>query len=174
MLPLIQAELIRMGWLNHHQFLEILAVAEMTPGPMALNTATFVGFRIGSIMHNGSLWLAFVGALVGTVAVSAPSWIFVNIVGNFWHRYKDHLFMTNLFDILRPLISGLVLGAALLLVHSITNWDLKHPLGFKTIELIPLLIMTGAFILSAFSRISPFYILIAGALAGIITHIGVV
>ena len=64
MIPIIQYEMVRRGWLDNQQFLDILGIAEMTPGPISVNTATFVGYRVIADVYTGSLALAVLGALV--------------------------------------------------------------------------------------------------------------
>jgi chromate transporter len=118
MIPIIQHEMLSRGWLNNQQFLDILGVAQMTPGPMSVNTATFVGYRVVSQAYPGSVGLALLGAFVGTLAVCAPSLVCINLLGAFWNRNRNHPCLLRVFDILRPLVTGLVITAAVLLVLS--------------------------------------------------------
>ncbi|HBR25334.1 MAG TPA: chromate transporter, partial [Firmicutes bacterium] len=79
MLPLIQREIIDVnGWLTMEQFLDIVAVAEMTPGPIAINSATFVGYRVAGVL----------GSLVATFGVVLPSFVIVLIIAALFKRFK--------------------------------------------------------------------------------------
>lgn len=166
MIPIIQHEIVTRGWLTNQQFLDILGIAEMTPGPMSVNTATFVGYRIISTAQPGAFALACVGALVGTVAVSMPSLICINALGAFWRKYREHPCMVCVFSVLRPLVTGLVTVASVTLVVNSLWGDhfadvLKHAPNWAGLA-----ILLASFSLSAWTRVSPFYLLIGGMAIG--------
>lgn len=167
MLPLVQQELVSRGWLTHQQFLDILGIAEMTPGPMAVNTATFVGYRVTDAAYPHPLWIAVAGALVCTLAVCLPSLLCVNALGGFWQRYRSHPCLVRVFDILRPLVTGLVITASVLLVASCL-WEgapaLRSCLTRPDLEAAAL--VAAAFALTVFTKISPVAILAGGAAVG--------
>lgn len=168
MIPIIQHEMVSRGWLDNQQFLDILGIAQMTPGPMSVNTATFVGYRVIGAAHPGSAWIAVVGAVVGTLAVCAPSLICVNLFGSFWERNRNHSCMVRVFDILRPLVTGLVITAAVLLVLNALWGD-----SFRAVlERLPDCRMAGvlalSFLLTAFTKVSPVFVLLGGACAGML------
>jgi chromate transporter len=169
MIPIVQHEMVSRGWLNNQQFLDILGIAEMTPGPMAVNTATFVGYRVMGSSYPDSQWVALVGALVGTVAVCAPSLICINLLGRFWARNRGHPCMVKVFDILRPVVTGLVATAALLLVANCL-WGVERvsASAITIPDLRAALVVVAAFSLTAFSKISPVFVLAGGAVAGIV------
>ncbi len=103
MLPLIRGEMLACGWMTEAEFLDILAVAEMTPGPMAVNTATFVGYRLGGVA----------GALTATLALALPSLLTVCLLGALWRRHRKDPASVRILAVARPVIAGLVLAAAL-------------------------------------------------------------
>ncbi len=103
MLPLIRGEMLAYGWMTEAEFLDILAVAEMTPGPMAVNTATFVGYRLGGVA----------GALTATLALALPSLLTVCLLGALWRRHRKDPASVRILAVVRPVIAGLVLAAAL-------------------------------------------------------------
>ncbi len=169
MIPIIQHEMVSRGWLDNQQFLDILGIAQMTPGPMSVNTATFVGYRVIGAAHPGSVGIAVAGALVGTLAVCAPSLICINLFGAFWNRNRNHPCMVRVFDILRPLVTGLVITAAVLLVLNALWGDsfgeaLNRVPDFRMAAIVAL-----AFVLTAFTKVSPVYILLGGACAGLLS-----
>jgi chromate transporter len=168
MIPIIQHEMVRRGWLDNQQFLDILGIAQMTPGPMSVNTATVVGYRVIADAYSGSVALAVVGALVGTIAVCAPSLLCINLFGAFWNRNRNHPCMMRIFDILRPLVTGLVITAAvLLLLHALWGESFRA-VTERLPDLRMAAIAAAAFALTAFSKVSPVYILLGGACVGIV------
>jgi chromate transporter len=171
MIPIVQHEMISRGWLTHPQFLEILGVSQMTPGPLAVNTATFVGYRVTSLTHpEGGFLLALFGALCCTIAVCLPSVLCVNMFGRFWTTHREHPCLQRIFDLLRPVVTGLVAVAGItLIVNSL--WDVDS-LNLSLLETRPdipsLLIAAIAFSLTAFTKISPVRIVFAGLAAGLL------
>ena len=167
MIPIIQHEMVGRGWLDNQQFLDILGIAQMTPGPMSVNTATFVGYRVVGAAYPNSVWIAVAGALVGTLAVCAPSLLCVNLLGNFWRRNREHPCLVRVFDILRPLVTGLVITAAVLLVTNCLWGDVN--LGRAMLRLPEpraAIFVAVAFGLTAFTKVSPVYVLLGGAACG--------
>lgn len=104
MIPLIQKEVVmNHHWLTMSQFTDIIAVAEMTPGPIAINTATFVGYKMAGIA----------GAGFATLGVVLPSFILIVGLASLILKYKDNRHFKNAFAGLRPIVVALVIGAAL-------------------------------------------------------------
>ena len=88
MLPFIQDQAIEVhGWLTMHEFLDILGIAQITPGPVAINTATFVGYRTDGIL----------GAITATTAVVLPSFVIVLTLSFFIHKFKESKILGNIF-----------------------------------------------------------------------------
>ena len=168
MIPIIQYEMVRRGWLDNQQFLDILGIAEMTPGPISVNTATFVGYRVIADAYTGSLALAVLGALVGTVAVCTPSLLCGNLFGAFWSRNRNHPCMSRVFSIMRPLVTGLIITAAVSLVlHALWGESLKG-MTERLPDLRMAAIAAAAFALTAFGKVSPVVVLLGGACAGVV------
>lgn len=172
MIPIIQYEMVSRGWLDNQQFLDILGIAQMTPGPMSVNTATLVGYRVIAGAGAPALWMAVAGALVSTLAVCAPSLICINLFGTFWSRNRDHPGMARVFNILRPLVSGLIITAAALLVLNALWGDSFRDIFNHLPPWHTTLIAVAAFLLTAFSRLSPVYLLLGGAALGYLLQIG--
>jgi chromate transporter len=171
MIPIVQQEMIKHGWLTHQQFLDILGVSQMTPGPLAVNTATFVGYRVTALTHpDAGFWLPAIGALVCTIAVCLPSMFCVNAFGGYWTTHRDHPCLKRIFDLLRPTVTGLVFVAALTLIAS-SLWESDAITAdlFKSVpNMTSLVIAAGAFILTAFTSVSPIRVLLAGIVAGLL------
>ena len=124
-LPLIQQEVVtENGWLAVGEFNDLITISQMTPGPIALNSATFVGQRVAG----------FPGSLAATMGCILPSAIIVGALSYFYKKYKDLDTMTEVLKFLRPaivvmiLIAGLdILQTALFDINQVTfeNLDIK-------------------------------------------------
>lgn len=101
-MPLIQDQVIqRHSWLTPHQFTDLITIAEMTPGPIAVNSATFVGIQIAGLP----------GAIIATFGCIFPSCILVSLLSFFYQRYKKLDFMQRILSSLRPAIVALIASA---------------------------------------------------------------
>lgn len=106
MLPLIQQEVVsHHHWLTLHEFTDLLVVAEMTPGPVAVNTATYVGYKTGGVL----------GSALATLGVVLPSFLVMTILAGLVLKYQEHPRFQAAFQGLRPVIVALVIGVALIL-----------------------------------------------------------
>lgn len=110
MLSMIQGEVVtRYGWLTPQEFTDIVAISQMTPGPIGINSATYVGFTA-----TGSVW----GSVIATLAVVLPSFILMLALSHFILRYRKHPVMEAVFSGLRPAVVGLLASAALALMNT--------------------------------------------------------
>ena len=104
MLPLIKKEIIEVqGWLTVTEFIDILAVVEMTPGPIAINSATFLGYKVAGVL----------GSIAATTAVVLPSFVIILIIAHFLSKFRDSPYVDWAFMGIRPVILGLVASAAI-------------------------------------------------------------
>lgn len=144
MLPLMESEVIDIrGWLTNAEFIDIIAISEMTPGPIAVNSATFLGYRVSGTL--GSV-VATIGVVLPSVIVMLTILIFMNKVKN--SRYRDWIFKG-----IRPVILGLIAAAAVSLSFS------------SFIDIKSIIIAIGIFYLVAVKKINPILaIIIAGGL----------
>jgi chromate transport protein ChrA len=103
---------------------------------------------------------------VGTLAFCAPSLVCINLMGAFWERNREHPCMTRVFGILRPVVTGLVITAAVLLVlESLWGGTFREALR-QVPDLRAAALVAAAFTLTAFTRVSPMYVLLGGAAMG--------
>ncbi|MBZ4645741.1 MAG: chromate transporter [Petroclostridium sp.] len=103
MIPLIQKEIEMNGWLSPSEFVDIIAISEMTPGPIAVNSATFVGYKTAG----------FLGGMAATIGVAIPSLALILIVSNYFFKFQKHPLNTLIFYGIRPVIVGLIVTAAI-------------------------------------------------------------
>jgi len=150
MLPVMQQELESRGWITHQQFLNILGIAEITPGPLAINTATYVGYQVGGVP----------GGLVATLAVCLPSFLIIMVIHRSWQRYRQHPLGERIFGTIRPVVTALILVAGVRLSYAClwTN-GIAMPLPAW-------LLAVAVFAASLLIRCNPVWILLAGTLAG--------
>lgn len=118
MLPLIEEEVIHNhGWITSTEFIDIIAISEMTPGPIAINSATFLGYRVSGIL----------GSTVATLGVVLPSFIVMSIIFHFITKFKSSKYVGWAFNGIRPVVLGLIASAAFSVAGS-TFVDIKSVL----------------------------------------------
>ena len=118
MLSMIQGEVvIRHNWITASEFTDIVAISQMTPGPIGINSATYVGYT--SVINAGysHLW-GIVGSITATFAVVLPSFILMIAISKFFLKYQKHPMVESVFRGLRPAVVGLLAAAALVLMTS--------------------------------------------------------
>lgn len=144
MLPLIEEEIIQVhNWITSAAFIDILAISEMTPGPIAINAATFLGYKVAGLM----------GSAVATLGVVLPSFIVMSIIFHSIHRFKNSPYVDWVFQGIRPIVLGLIASAAVTVGKS-TFIDVKS-----------VLIAVLLFYLVSFKKFNPILgILLAGGL----------
>lgn len=107
MLSLIQDEVVvKHSWLTAQQFTDIVALSQVTPGPIGINSATYIGYTV-----TGSL----LGSIVATLAVSFPSFVLVMTIAYYYQRFRKNRWVEAAFVGIRPATVGLILAAALML-----------------------------------------------------------
>ena len=118
MISMIQGEVVtNYHWLTMGQFTDIVAISQSTPGPIGINSATYVGYS--SIVNAGfSSALGTLGSVLATFAVILPSFVLMLIISRFLMHYKNHPAVEDVFRLLRPAVVGLLASAALLLMNA--------------------------------------------------------
>lgn len=110
MLPMIQREVVDVnGWLTSESFLNIIGISQATPGPIAINTATYVGYKTSGV----------VGSMFATLGVIMPSVIIVYIIARLFMRFKDGIYVQSVLKFIRLGAIGLIAAAALSLMGDV-------------------------------------------------------
>lgn len=159
MLPLIQDEVLAHNWMEVEEIINFIAVSESTPGPFAINCATYVGIETGGIF----------GAVCSTLGVVMPSFIVILIVARFYKRFKESKAVGALMTGLRPAVIGLI-GSAL--VSMALTVFLPKGFDFSAIvpsQLIVSLLITVVMTVLVFKKVHPIVIIVLSAVAGIIS-----
>ena len=122
-IPLIQAQIVtNHSWLSMSEFTDLVTIAEMTPGPIAVNSATFVGTKIGGVP----------GALVATAGCILPACILVTLIARLYLKYRNLAVLQSVLGSLRPAVVAMIASAGILILISafwggavdlaMTNW----------------------------------------------------
>lgn len=159
MLSMIQGEVVtRYGWLTSQEFTDIVAISQMTPGPIGINSATYVGFTA-----TGSVW----GSIIATLAVVLPSFILMLAISKFFLKYQKHPVVEAVFSGLRPAVVGLLASAALVLMN-VENFGSPKEDMYSFI--ISCLIFLIAFIGTRKYKVNPILMIVACGIAGLILY----
>ena len=160
-MPLIQHQVVDLHpWLTMTQFADIMAIAEMTPGPIAINSATFVGIQVAGIP----------GALIATFGCVLPSCAIVMLLGYVYYRYKGLSMVQGVLAGLRPAVIAMIASAGLSLLILALYGSREIAGNIWSINPISLLIFgLGVFLLRHF-KASPISIMAGAGVAGIILY----
>ena len=158
MIPLIQREVTeRRRWLEDRDILDIVAIAESTPGPIAINTATFVGYQVCGTL----------GAFCATLGVVLPSFLIILLVARFYAAFRSSAIVSGAMGGLRPAVIGMI-GAAVVSVGQ----TVFLPEGLAAVTAYPLVCSLTIFVLMAvltYKKLHPIVIILLSALLGIVT-----
>ncbi|MBO5187637.1 MAG: chromate transporter [Prevotella sp.] len=165
MLSLIQTEVVHNhGWMTTSEFTDIVAVSQMTPGPIGINSATYCGY---TAVHNAGLSepLAVLGSLTATVALMLPSLILMIIISRMFLKYMNTPMVRTVFAALRPAVVGL-LGAAALMLLTADNFSTpwQNPWQF----FVSVALFAATFAGTMYIKINPIHMIACSAVAGIV------
>lgn len=165
MLSMIQGEVVtKYQWLTTSQFTDIVAISQMTPGPIGINSATYVGYS--AVVNAGySPAMGVLGSAMATFAVVLPSFILMFTITKILIKYRETDLVDTMFSLLRPTVVGLIAAAALILMT---------PENFSTPSINPwqfyisIFLFVAAFVGTQFFKINPIKMIIVCATAGFI------
>ena len=164
MISMIQGEVVtRYGWLSSSEFTDIVALSQMTPGPIGSNSATYVGYT--AIVNAGySHALGILGSAISTTSVVLPSFILMILISRFFLKYQKHPAVEAVFQGLRPGVVGLLAAAALVLMNS-------ENFGTDTFQMIiSIILFLGVFIASYRYKINPILFIIICDILGYLLY----
>ena len=163
MLSLIQNEVVeKQQWISNSEFTDIVAVSQMTPGPIGINSATYVGFT-AAMNATGSPAVAVAGSLLASLAVMLPSFVIMLTISRYFMKYCKHPLVESVFNFLRPAVVGLIASAALLLM---TEENFGSPTKDTVQFVVSLLLFVAAFVAAKWFKVSPILIVVACGAAG--------
>lgn len=148
MLPMIYQSAEQFQLMGQDEFSNLVAIAQVTPGPIAVNAATYVGYNCAG----------FLGAAVATLGVAFPSFVFVTIVFHFLSRFRDSQTVEGAFYGVRPVTVGLIASAMIFVGQS----------AFPSADPILILLFLAALGAIATRKVSPAWIILGAGVAGAI------
>lgn len=167
MVALIQNEVVeKYHWLTAEEFTDLLAISQMTPGPVGINTATYTGYTV--VLNNGGEpWMGVVGSFVASFAVILLPFIAMLLLCHFLAKHRDNPIIDIIFRVLRLAVVGLIAAAALSLasVENFGSWDISH----KQV-IISIALFVGVFVASFKFKKSPILLLFASGAVGFIAY----
>jgi chromate transporter len=158
MLPLMQHEIEINQWITQQEFVDIIAIAEMTPGPVAINAATFIGYRVAGVL----------GSVVATSAIVLPSLLIILLLSRVLEKYRDHLLTRSIFAGIRPVVAGLILSAAWFIAVTVIFPQGLATLTLTSIDYASVIIAVLVFLLVSRYKIDPIKIIIGAGLLGLV------
>ena len=173
MLSLIQNQVVvEHAWISEATFTDIVAVSQMTPGPVGINSATYVGYDV-LFNATGSQLLGVCGSLTATLALMIPSFIIMLLIVKFYLKFKSSRLYAGTMDWLKPCVAGLIGAAAVILILK-TSWSGGIPQIRLLTENFPdwksWLLLAGAFGASYWGKVNPIYLILAAAVAGLVLY----
>ena len=164
MLSLIQREIVTPGWITEKMFTDIVAISQMTPGPIGINSATYIGYSAPLMAgYTNPLW-GILGSVVCTLTVVLPSFMLVAWTSHYIRRHRESVVIRGIFAGLRPVVIGLIASAALLLMNSDNVGDTRPQV------LVSVIIAVAALCVVLFSKIHPIWVIVASGVAGFLIY----
>ena len=165
MLSLIQGEVVHhYGWLSTGEFTDIVAISQMTPGPIGINSATYCGYMA---VHNEGYgyWMSILGSLTATFALILPSFILMILIAKIFIKHMSSPVVQNVFSGLRPAVVGL-LGAATLLLMTSENFSTPSVNAWQFF--ISCFLLAATAVGTGYDKINPIRMICYSALAGLV------
>ena len=150
--PLMQKKfVIQYGWIDEKEMLDLVAVAQSAPGPIAVNASIMIGYRLGGVL----------GALVSMLGTVLPPFVIISIISFFYQAFRDNY-------IVATVMKGMQAGVAAVIVDAVVKMAIN--VG-KEKSVLSYCIMIGSFIVSYFFEVNVVFVILAGALVGIVATI---
>lgn len=166
MIPLISQEVVGLNWLTEAQLINYIGISEATPGPFAINIATFVGATQGG----------FFGAVCSTLGVVLPSFIIILLVASIFRHFEENKFVKGVLRGINPVVYALIIGTGVVLLvkNFWTNaFDFSATPDFDYISLIiAAVVVAGSLVFKKVKgkNLSAIWIIVFGAVAGMVLY----
>ena len=151
-MPLIQDQIVtKHGWLDMAEFTDLITISQMTPGPIAINSATFVGIKIAGVT----------GALVATIGSILPSCIIVTLLARLYLRYRNLELLQRVLTTLRPAVVAMIASAGISILIT-AFWGSDSIISLPDTDLIMVGIFIICFLLLRRTKLSPIAVMVLG------------
>ncbi len=158
MLPLIQEDVLVKGWSAEHELVNFIAVAESTPGPFAINIATYIGSEMGGIF----------GAFCATMGVVLPSFIIILLVAQWFEKFKASKTVSGVMSGLKPAVIGLIASAVLSIGSTVFRFETTQMAFLRDPQFRVTIGTFAVMSVLAFKKVHPIAIICMSAVVGII------
>ena len=154
MLSLIHSEVVvSHQWLTNSEFSDIVAISQMTPGPIAINSATYIGYEVAG----------FWGSVVATIAVSLPALTLMLLITIFFLRLRNNRYVKGVVAGMRPVVIGMIASAALLLIFPTSSEGASFIDGWSWVIFVATLVASAR-------KVNPILLIVISGLVGIILY----
>lgn len=160
-MPLIQRQVVELhGWLTMTQFADIMTIAEMTPGPIAINSATFVGMQIAGVS----------GAIVATLGCILPSCVIVTALAWLYSRWKELPVVQGVLKGVRPAVVAMIAAAGLSLLLLSFYGQSALPTNWSALNVISVALFAAALLVLRRWKVNPIGVMVGAGAAGIVLY----
>ena len=160
-MPLIQTQVVdQHAWLTLNEFIDVITISQMTPGPIGINSATFVGIKIAGIG----------GALVATLGCVLPSCIIVLTLAHFYFKYQNLTAVRGILNGLRPAIIAMIASAGLSILLSASFAGGVLPASLADVSWIGILLFLAAFFILKKWKLNPVWVMIGCGIIGMFLY----
>lgn len=164
MLSLIESTIVGSGWITEQMFTDIVAISQMTPGPIGINSATYIGYvapGVSSEYFASPFW-GVLGSILCTLVVVVPSYLLTLKASHFIRRHRESAYVKGVFTGLRPVVVGLIASAAMLLMNGENFGTVPDEIAISAS------ICVGAFILVYFVKWHPILVILIAGVTGLL------
>ncbi len=160
-MPLIQNQVVDVHpWLTMTQFADIMTIAEMTPGPIAINSATFVGIQVAGIP----------GAIIATIGCILPSCMIVMTLACIYYRFRGLKMVQGVLAGIRPAVVAMIASAGITLVIMSFYGERILPVDLSGINIISVIIFAVGFLALRRWKVNPIYVMVGAGAAGVLLY----
>ncbi len=177
MLSLIQSQVVvAHSWMTESAFTDIVAISQMTPGPVGINTATYVGYKV-LVNAGASQLVGILGSFTATVAVVLPSFIIVLLIVKFYTKFNHNRIFEGVMGWLRPAVIGLI-GAAAMILMLRASWGGTPLLSGCSVAVVKenfvdwksWVLFGAALVASLRGKVNPILVILCGGIAGFLLY----
>lgn len=154
MLSLIQNEIVvKRGWMTVAEFTDIVAISQITPGPIAINSATYIGYTVAG----------FWGSVIATISVCLPALTIMILATKFYLKLYNNKYVKGAMSGLKPVVIGMIASAALLLIFPAAHEGESFIDGWSWA-------IFGMALVASFAKLNPILLIVISAIVGVIIY----